>query len=70
MNVTTVKGTVNPLQPWVDVQSSALAWHDKGRKEWVGCNVKLGEDYFVVDRVEDRGGEVWRLHLIAPAEEG
>ena len=53
-----------PFQPWADIQSSALAWHDNGRKEWVGHAVKLGELHMIVDRVEDRGGGVWRLHLI------
>lgn len=61
MNVTT-----RPSQPWADVQASALAWHDKGRKDWVGHSVKLGEAHMIVDRVEDRGDGIWRLHLIPP----
>lgn len=52
-----------PTQKWADVQSDALMWHDKSRKEWVGHVVKLGEEHMLVDRVEDRGEGWWRLHL-------
>lgn len=56
--------TRTPSGMWADIRSDALAWHDKGRREWVGHSVSLGEDYAVVDRIEDRGDGVWRLHLI------
>lgn len=56
--------TRTPAGMWADVQADALAWHDKGRKEWVGHIVKAGDIHAIVDRVEDRGDGVWRLHLI------
>lgn len=53
---------------WVDVKAEVLAWQDKGRKDWTGHTIKmendLGTSYAVVDRVEDRGDGIWRLHLI------
>ena len=56
----------SPLQPWVDIRPDTLAWHDRSRREWVGHNVKLGESYFIVDRVEIMSDDCWRLYLIEP----
>lgn len=56
--------TRTPAGMWADVQADALAWHDKGRKDWIGHSVVVGEVTAIVDRVEDKGDGWWRLHLI------
>lgn len=63
-----MEATTRPYQPWADIQSAALAWHDRGRKEWVGHAVRLGDASMIVDRVENRGDGVWRLYLIPMIE--
>ena len=62
--------TSEPRISSVDVKSEVLACHDKSRKDWTGHTIKMenGSDvaYAIVDRVEDRGDGIWRLHLINP----
>lgn len=58
-----------PIQHYCDLHSDALAWHDKGRRDWVGHTVRIDGDvtgtaYMVVDRVSDIGEGWYRLHLI------
>ncbi len=52
----------------IELPAAALAWHDKGRREWVGHVMKIedgnGVQYMTVDYVTDKGDGQWQLHLI------
>lgn len=65
------KMRAKPVECFVNVPANALAWHDKGRRDWIGHSVKIEEDgfapaYMIVDRISRLDDETYRLHLILP----